>query len=110
MSIWLNPVTYLVIPLLVFAMGKGSAWYWCQIMHQSLSPQLTHFAIAFSAFFGACDILFEELKNYARSKTEGIEDGEKRHQAYDSLHSKLVALLYVIIASAGLLCLQMFGQ
>lgn len=107
MSIWFMPWTYMLITLLVWGMGKGSAWYWCEITHRKLTPELTNFAIAFAAVWTALDFIMDGMKKYTARKTAAIEDTEKRKRAHDLLGYQLFGLLIVIVGSIGWLVLEL---
>lgn len=100
-------MTYMVIALLVYGMGKGSAWYWCEITNQKLTPELTNFAIAFAVIWTALDFIFDGMKKYAERKTTTVEDVEQRKRTRDTLELQLFCLLLAIVGSIGWLVLEL---
>lgn len=105
MSIWFMPWTYMLIPLLIWGMGKGSAWYWTQITGEKLTLELTHLCIALSAFYIIDELVGDVIRRHAERKTEEIVDATERKRTRDTLYSRLAWRCNIAIVLCLLLLL-----
>jgi len=97
----MTPFTPILFPLLIFGMGRGLAWYWCQLTGHVMTDDLTNFSIAIVAFFTAMDYICLGINKYV-ARTVGEADEEKPF----GLKDKLYGLLVVIIVAIGWLVLE----
>lgn len=100
-----NPFTYMFIPILIYGMGYGGAWYWCKITGQTLTPELVHFGIALTAFYSIDELVGDVIRRHAERKTEEIADATERKQTRDALSSRLVWWYIAIVLYLLLLLL-----
>lgn len=101
-----NPFTYMFIPILIYGMGYGGAWYWTQITGEKLTPELTHLAIALSAFYIVDELVGDAVRRHAERRTEEIADAAERKQVRDALYSRLVWRCNIAIVLCLLLLLM----
>jgi len=96
------PIFFPLIPLFIFGVGKGLAWYWCQLTGQTLTDDLTNFSVATTAFVLVTDYICLGINKYV-ARTVGEADEEKPF----GLKDKLYGLLVVIIVAIGWLVLEL---
>jgi len=95
------PIFFPIILLFIFGLGRGMAWYWCELTRQQLTDGLINFSIAVVAFFTVLDYICLGINKYV-ARTVGDTDEKKLF----GLKYKLYSLLLTIIFAIGWLVLN----
>lgn len=95
------PIVPMLTVFFIVGMGKGLAWYWCELTSQVLTDNLINFSTATIALFIVTDYVWIKLQKYAEEKTR--DDPKKQSR----LKCQLLGLFIVILIVTGALVLEL---